>query len=134
MLRFKDVEEWLSEPASLNASPTVKNLPNVDADLQNDLYRFAGLNCVNIKRNEVTFNFASNEQQAKSAVQLFFKDGKAHLGKWVMPMSIDMNEILTNKPIDNLKNVTPFVRTCKHYIDCYTVRQQQFLSLKVFLL
>ncbi|XP_020290893.1 uncharacterized protein LOC109858236 isoform X2 [Pseudomyrmex gracilis] len=133
-LRFKNVEGRLNEPASLNVPSSLKNLPNVDVDLQNDLYRFAGLNCVNVHGNEVTFNFVStsNEQEAKNkyAVQMFIKDGKGHLGKWVMPMSIDMSEILAKTPIDSLKNLNPFVRTCKHYIDCYTERQQQFLSLK----
>lgn len=109
-------------------------IPNVEVDLQNDLYRFAGFYCVKSRRDEFIFNFTSTnaEQKDTYAVQIFVKDRKGNLGKWVMPMSIDMNYILSKSPIDELKNITVFVKNCKHNVDCYTMRQEQFLSLKVF--
>lgn len=109
-------------------------MPNVEVDLQNDMYRFAGLHCVRARRDEYVFNFTSTngeQEDNTQAVQIFIKDGKANLGKWVMPMSIDMNYILSKTPIDEIKNIKSFVKSCKHNVDCYIVRQEQFLSLKV---
>ncbi|XP_032666056.1 uncharacterized protein LOC116841793 [Odontomachus brunneus] len=135
MLRFKDVERKI-EPRNPKTSHFSK-FTNVEVQLQNDLYKFAGFRCVKFKRTEAIFNFTSaNEQQNDNtyAVQTLIKDGKASLGRWVMPMSVDMNEILTKTPIDKLKNLTAFMKNCKHNINCYTVRQEQFLSLKKYIL
>ncbi|XP_071565111.1 uncharacterized protein [Temnothorax nylanderi] len=135
-LRFKDVEERVTERPlqSLDVSSQTRNrVPNVEVDLQNDLYRFAGFRCVKFRRDEIIFNFISTNEKQKDnthAVQIFIKDGKGNLGKWVMPMSIDMNYILSKTPIDQLKNLTAFIKNCKHNVDCYTVRQEQFLSLQ----
>lgn len=113
-----------------------REISNVEVDLQNDLYNFAGFHCVKFRKDEVVFNFTSmSERQKKNiyAIQFFIKDGKARLGKWIMPMSIDMDDMLTKIPLDKLQNLTPFIKSCKHDIDCYIVRQEQFLSLKVYL-
>lgn len=130
-LRFKDVEERLSRnpKASSNFGKT-----NVEFDLQNNLYRFAGFHCVKFRRDEFVFNFTSTNEKQKDntyAVQIFIKDGKGKLGKWIMPMSIDMNYMLSKMSIDELKNLTSFIKNCKHNVDCYSTRKEQFLSLKV---
>ncbi|XP_072756998.1 uncharacterized protein [Anoplolepis gracilipes] len=132
-VRFENVEEHISELQNWENPSHSKGIPNVEVDLQTELYNFAGFRCVKFRRDEVVFNFTStNEQQKKDvyAVQIFIKDRKGHLGKWIMPMSIDMNDMLTKIPIDKLENLTPFLKTCKHDIDCYIIRQEQFLSLK----
>lgn len=135
-LRFANVEEHISESQSWETPSRSKEIPNVEVDLQNDLYNFAGLRCVKFRRDEVVFNFISTNEQQKEdiyAIQIFIKDRKGHLGKWILPMSIDVNDMLTKIPIDKLENITPFLKSCKHDIDCYIVRQEQFLSLKVYL-
>lgn len=136
-LRFKDVEEHLSELQNWETSSRPsKEIPNVQVDLQNELYNFTGFHCVKFRRDEVVFNFTSmNEHQERVSygVQIFIRNKKGYLGKWVMPMSINLNNMLTKIPIDKLENVTPFLKSCKHEIDCYIVRQKQFLSLKVYL-
>ncbi|XP_071647204.1 uncharacterized protein [Temnothorax longispinosus] len=135
-LRFKDVEERVTKRSLQSrdvSSRTRNSVPNVEVDLQNDLYRFAGFRCVKFRRDEIIFNFTSTNEKQKDnthAVQIFIKDGKGNLGKWVMPMSIDMNYILSKTPIDQLKNLTAFIKNCKHNVDCYTARQEQFLSLQ----
>ncbi|XP_011148716.1 uncharacterized protein LOC105188782 [Harpegnathos saltator] len=132
MLRFKDAEHLIKPPQNSNISH-LGRVPNVEVQLQNDLYKFAGLHCAKFRRSEVVFNFSSTDEHQKDnayAVQILVKDGKSSLGKWVMPMSIDMNQILTKIPIDKPSNLTAFAKYCKHNINCYTTRQQQFLSLK----
>ncbi|EZA57296.1 hypothetical protein DMN91_002763 [Ooceraea biroi] len=131
--RFRDVEKRATELLSSKTIPRRSKIPNVEVDLQNDLYRFAGLQCAQYRRQELIFNFNSMKEQWEDsiyALQIFLKNGKASLGKWVMPMSIDMNHLLTQTPIDDMKNLTSFLKNCKHNIDCYGVRQEQFLSLK----
>jgi hypothetical protein len=136
-LRFKDVEKRVAEkfPRVPEAPSRFSRTQNVQVDLQYDLYRFAGFQCVKFRRDECVFNFTSTNEDQKdntNAVQIFIKDEKASLGKWVMPMSIDMNYLLSKTPIDNLKNLSAFIKSCKHNVDCYSVRQEQFLSLKVY--
>ncbi|XP_011251333.1 uncharacterized protein LOC105248302 [Camponotus floridanus] len=131
-VRFENVEEHVSELQRETPSHP-REISNVEVDLQNDLYNFAGLHCVKFRKDEVVFNFTSTSERQKKdiyAIQFFIKDGKAHLGKWIMPMSIDMDDMLTKIPLDKLENLTPFIKSCKHDIDCYIVRQEQFLSLK----
>lgn len=141
-VRFKDVEQRPRRPIERRArSPEATSHsgkpPNVEVDLQNELYAFAGFHCAKFRRNEIVFNFtssrATDEERRDNdthAVQILMKDKKGELGKWVMPMSIDMNYILSKRPLDNLKNLTAFTKSCKHNIDCYAARQEQFLSLK----
>lgn len=135
-VRFAYVEEHVSELQSLETPSYPREIPNVEVDLQNDLYNFAGLRCVKFRRDEIIFNFTSTSEHQKEniyTVQIFIKDRKGYLGKWIMPMSIDMNDMLTKIPIDKLENLTPFIKSCKHDIDCYIIRQEQFLLLKVYL-
>lgn len=132
MWKFKDAERKI-EPRDPKTSH-FSRIMNVEVQLQNDLYKFAGFRCVKFKRAETIFNFTSASEQQKDntyAAQILVKDGKGNLGKWVMPMSVDMNEILTKTPINKLKHLTAFMKNCKHNINCYTVRQEQFLTLKV---
>lgn len=135
-LRFANVEEHISESQNWETPSRSREIPNVGVDLQNDLYNFAGLRCVKFRRDEIVFNFTSTSERQKKdiyAIQIFIKDRKGHLGKWILPMSIDVNDMLTKIPIDKLENLSPFLKSCKHDIDCYIVRQEQFLSLKVYL-
>ncbi|XP_076766640.1 uncharacterized protein LOC143433244 [Xylocopa sonorina] len=46
-----------------------------------------------------------------------------------MPMGIDLDDIVFDSPIDKLKNVPRFLKTCKHYIDCYSMRREQYTTL-----
>ncbi|KYN04859.1 hypothetical protein ALC62_04243 [Cyphomyrmex costatus] len=133
--RFKDIEDNVNERSlqSLEIPSTSSRILNVEDDLKDDLYRFAGFHCVKAQKNEFVFNFMSTNEKQKNdtqAVQIFVKDGKAELGKWVMPVSIDINDILSKTPIDNLDNLNPFLKSCKHHVDCYNERQRQFLLLK----
>ncbi|XP_070168850.1 DNA ligase 1 [Polyergus mexicanus] len=132
-LRFANVEGHISESQNWETSSRSREIPNIEVDLRNDLYNFAGLRCVKFRRDEVVFNFTSTSERQKKdiyAIQICIKDRKGHLGKWILPMSIDVNEMLTKIPIDKLENLSPFLKSCKHDIDCYIVRQEQFLSLK----
>lgn len=132
-LRFANVEEHISESQNWETPSRSREIPNVEVDLQNDLYNFAGLRCVKFRRDEIIFNFTSTSERQKKdiyAIQIFIKDRKGHLGKWILPMSIDVNDMLTKIPIDKLENLSPFLKSCKHDIDCYIIRQEQFLSLK----
>ncbi|KYM77309.1 hypothetical protein ALC53_12290 [Atta colombica] len=131
--RFKDIEDHMTKRPlqNLETSLTFSKLLNVA--LKNDLYRFAGFRCVKFQKDESVFNFTStNEKQTDNtqAVQIFIQDEKTKLGKWIMPVSININNILSKTPIDKLKKLTAFIKNCKHNVDCYTARQEQFLSLK----
>ncbi|KYN17163.1 PREDICTED: trigger factor-like [Trachymyrmex cornetzi] len=132
---FKDIEDHVTNRflQNLETPLTFSKILNVKAALENDLYRFAGFRCVKFRKNEYVFNFTSTREKQTDntqAVQIFIKDGKIKLGKWVMPVSININDILSKTPIDKIKKLTAFIKNYKHNVDCYIARQEQFLSLK----
>ncbi|KAG7213300.1 hypothetical protein KM043_002599 [Ampulex compressa] len=129
--KFGDIKN-ITNPETDNILLSNK-IPNVDIKIQNELYKYAGLYSSKCTKNEFVFKFRPSNRRDKDdtfAVQFFIQNGTATLGKWVMPMSVDMNNLASEIPIDKLKNVTPFLRACKHHIDCYWMRHKQFEALK----
>lgn len=129
---FKDVESVIESRDSRDLR--FSRMPDIETKLKDDLYKFAGFRSICLKKGEIIFNFTSVKDKQKEntqAIQIFIKDGKGYVGKWVMPMMVDINYMLKNINIENLKNIPPFIKSCKYNIDCYTLRQEQFLSLKV---
>lgn len=112
----------------------IYQVPDINIKLQSELYRYSGFYCVEFSQEQYIFNFSPLNRYDKEntfAVQILNKQNVGTLGKWIMPMSIDLDDLITEFSISKLKNVPRFVRTCKHYIDCYMIRCQQFNALKV---
>ncbi|CAK9821116.1 hypothetical protein ANTPLA_LOCUS11129 [Anthophora plagiata] len=113
-------------------SLTIDSIPDINKQLEFQLYKYSGFCCVKFTKYEYVFNFSSsNKYDNKNtfAVQILNNEEKGTLGKWLMPMAIDLNHLVSEIPIDNLKNVPNFLRTCKHYTDCYFIRHQQYATL-----
>ena len=111
----------------------IYKVSNTNVKLQSELYRYSGLYCVESSNEQHIFNFSPLNKYDKEntfAVQILNKQNVGTLGKWIMPMSVDLDDLISEFSISNLKNVPRFVRTCKHYIDCYIIRRQQFNALK----
>lgn len=131
--KFQDITDLTireTAPASHESQPPVHR--DVNAKLQNELYRYAGLSCVSFAEERYTFRLSPSgrsERENAYAVQILSKNGKGSLGKWVLPMSIDMDQLITRIPITLLNNIPSFLKTCKHLVDCYFLRQQQFQTL-----
>lgn len=112
------------------------HIPNVQTELCYELYRFVGLRCREfVESSRLVFEICSTEQNVTEndvyAVEILINEnGRGKLGKWVLPMSIDVQEILSKYPINNL-NIKHFVKTCKHHVDCYFCRLKQFKELQV---
>ncbi|XP_054003013.1 uncharacterized protein LOC128889412 [Hylaeus anthracinus] len=118
--------------ANTNTDSDTPEILDVDIELQFQLYRYAGIYCVKSSKEEFIFNFSSSHKYEKKgtfAVQILNKDNLGHLGKWIMPKSIDLNVLISIFPIQELKYIPSFVRTCKHYIDCHFLRQEQYHEL-----
>ncbi|KAK2581268.1 hypothetical protein KPH14_008058 [Odynerus spinipes] len=119
-VKFDD--EGLTE--SNDAGPT---------DIKLELYKYSGLYCTVANKSEqvIAFNSASREQQENQCAIQFLKEGrKMKTGKWVMPMSVDINQLKNEIPLNNIRNLLHFVKNSKHYVDCYQSRSQQFQELK----
>ncbi|KAF7388724.1 hypothetical protein HZH68_012666 [Vespula germanica] len=116
------------------SSISIKN-QNTSINLKNDLYRFAGIHCVKSDMAIVT-EFSAGDKVTNNSlfsIEILQINDQYKLGKWVMPLSIDLNDILSKYPLDNPKNLKPFLKCCKHYIDCYIYRRKQYYDLKKFL-
>lgn len=118
----------VSNPSSIS----IKN-KNTSINLKNDLYRFAGMHCVKFD-NPIVIEFSAGDKVASNSlfsIEILQTDDQYKLGKWVMPMSIDLNNILSKYSLDSPKNLKKLLKSCKHYIDCYIYRRKQYYDLKV---
>ncbi|XP_076655729.1 uncharacterized protein LOC143360602 isoform X2 [Halictus rubicundus] len=130
---FKDVKTD-SKSNALDTCFDLDNsqVPDVNVELETQLFRFAGFRCLEFTKKEFIFNLSPLNKYDKEhifVVQVLCKDAKWSLGKWTMPMSIDLGD-LVGQFSDNLKDVPNFIRTCKHYLDCYHIRHEQFNALE----
>lgn len=111
---------------------TSTRLPDVDSLFAREICTYLGFYCAKVTRNEYVFNFAGSESGDETfSVQIQSNAGEVSLGKWVMPMSVDMKKIHEKTPIESLGMVKPFLKNCKHHVDCYRVRKKQFDEFKV---
>ncbi|XP_012219794.1 uncharacterized protein MAL8P1.12-like [Linepithema humile] len=120
-----------------NKDAKFRKIPDVQTELCYEFYQFAGMQCVNCEGGFV-FEFSSTENFSKNdlyAVEILIDDnGRGKVGKWVLPMSIDISEILSRYPIDDLNSIKHFLKSCKHHIDCYMNRKEQAEKLQNLLL
>ncbi|XP_046471155.1 uncharacterized protein [Neodiprion pinetum] len=113
-----------------------KRLPDTDTEYIDQLYRLAGMHCTKFTENEYIFNFVSSSVDTADriyTVQVTCVSDKLKLGKWVMPMSINMNSILLQTPLTRTCDLKSFLMNCKHHIECYTNRVKQYNEFQVFL-
>ncbi|XP_006611821.1 uncharacterized protein LOC102678386 [Apis dorsata] len=107
-------------------------IPNVNLQLKSELYRYSGFYCVKFSEDEYIFNFSPlNKYDRKNifAIQILNNQKKGTLGKWVMPMSIDLNDLTSDFPITELRKIPHFLKICKQHIDSYFIRQTQYTAL-----
>lgn len=115
---------------------TANKIPNVNLQLKSELYRYSGFYCVKFSEEEYIFNFSPlNKYDRKNifAVQILNDQKKGILGKWIMPMSIDLNDLTSDFPITELRKIPHFLKTCKQHIDSYFIRQTQYNTLMVYI-
>ncbi|XP_033191382.2 uncharacterized protein LOC117157442 [Bombus vancouverensis nearcticus] len=111
---------------------TTDEVEDINLQLESELYRYSGFHCVKFSKQEHVFNFSPLNKYDKNnvfAVQILNDQHKGILGKWVMPMGIDLQDVICDFPILELKNVPHFLKICKQYIDCYFIRQEQYTTL-----
>ncbi|KAM0731080.1 hypothetical protein ACS0PU_002140 [Formica fusca] len=109
------------------------HIPDVQTELCHELYRFVGLRCREFNQNsklvfEIYNTVTKNDPYAIEI--LIDENGRGKLGKWVLPMSINVQEILSRYPIDNLSNIKHFLKSCKHHVDSYLCRLKQLEELQ----
>ncbi|EFN75610.1 uncharacterized protein LOC105191249 [Harpegnathos saltator] len=112
------------------------NVLDIRTKLRYDLYRFTGVRCT---KCEGSFVFEVSGADSVTGAEpyaveiLMDSHGCGKLGKWVLPMSIDVQGILSRHPIEDLNNVRQFLKSCKHHVDCYICRAKQLEELRNFL-
>ncbi|XP_017760066.1 PREDICTED: uncharacterized protein LOC108550743 [Eufriesea mexicana] len=118
-------------PSSTSSDLNTK-IPDVNIQLETELHKYSGLHCVKFSAEEYVFHFTPPNKYDREnifAVQILNNQGKGTLGKWVMPMGIDLNDIVSEYPITDLRNIPNFLRICKQHVNAYFVRQQQYIIL-----
>ncbi|KAK2587653.1 hypothetical protein KPH14_003773 [Odynerus spinipes] len=109
--------------------------PDTIIDIKEDLYIFAGIHCVQLEAGYV-FQFSTGCKITANdiyCVEILKTGSRYKLGRWVMPMSIHLKDMVLQYPLHSLKNFKPFLNCCKHHIDCYASRREQYYQLKDFL-
>ncbi|XP_033337024.2 uncharacterized protein LOC117226598 [Megalopta genalis] len=126
---FKDVK-FEPDVNTLDIIVDPSKIPNTNVQLESELFRFGGLSCLQISTKDCIFNLSSFNEYDKQqifAVQIIYGDNKWTLGKWHMPFDLDD---IVHRFSSNIKDVPSFVRSCKHYLDCYFIRREEFNALK----
>ncbi|XP_014601428.1 PREDICTED: putative uncharacterized protein DDB_G0289963 [Polistes canadensis] len=83
--------------------------------------------------NIKVFAFSTGEKITNDnlfCVEILTTGNNLKLGKWVMPPSTDMKDILSEFPLDKNKNLKSFLKCCKQHVNCYSYRQEQYNNLK----
>lgn len=136
--KFKKIKITFDQKTSDVSNDTdIFEVPNINTELEFQLYKYAGIYCVKFSEKELIFNFSSSNKYKKEdtfAVQILNQNAEWGLGKWIMPMAIDLNDLMTMFSIKNLKYIHHFIRTCKYYVDSYFLRHEQYHALKVHVL
>lgn len=132
--KFKKIKITFDQKTSDVSNDTdIFEVPNINTELEFQLYKYAGIYCVKFSEKELIFNFSSSNKYKKEdtfAVQILNQNAEWGLGKWIMPMAIDLNDLMTMFSIKNLKYIHHFIRTCKYYVDSYFLRHEQYHALK----
>ncbi|XP_014486239.1 PREDICTED: uncharacterized protein LOC106750421 isoform X2 [Dinoponera quadriceps] len=109
------------------------DLPDVRTELCCDFYRFAGIRYTRCDSTFV-FEMSGTDKVTRSglyAVEILTdNNGCGKLGRWALPMSVDVQKILLQHPIDDLNNMRQFVKSTKHHVDCYVCRAKQLEELQ----
>lgn len=123
-------------PTTSRNTPNVQSWWNWNTELYCDISRFIGIPCIKIKQNsKFIFEMSNAKDIAKRnlyAIEILIdENGHGKLGKCVLPNFINVHDILSQYPVDDLNNVKYFLKSCKHHIDCYFSRLKQVDELKV---
>ncbi|XP_011171004.1 uncharacterized protein LOC105203797 [Solenopsis invicta] len=105
-----------------------------NTELYHDIFQVTEMLCVKSDQNlkfvfEIS-NIKDIEKMNFYVIEILVDNGCGKLGRCALPNFIDMRNILSRYPIDNLNNVKHFLKSCKHRIDCYFSRLKQIDELK----
>ncbi|KAK1126238.1 hypothetical protein K0M31_004871 [Melipona bicolor] len=128
--KFKN-SKCIIQPSDISSLRT-DDIQNINLQLESELYRYSGFYCVKFTKQEYIFNFSCSNKYDKDnifAIQIFNDQNKGVLGKWVMPMAIDLKDMISDFPIDELKNIPCLLKICKQHIDSYFIRHEQYTTL-----
>ncbi|KAI4501535.1 hypothetical protein M0802_003412 [Mischocyttarus mexicanus] len=115
---------------------TKKQVVPINLNLNHDLYKFSGLYCAHNTNTQCVIVIHSLwEHQKKNlfAIEFIKRNKKIQVGKWVMPISVDIKQLLIEVPLNTIEDIIPFARNCKQHVDCYLMRLQQYKKFKSFL-
>ncbi|XP_078037903.1 uncharacterized protein LOC144470512 [Augochlora pura] len=105
-------------------------IPNVNVELETEIFRFGGFSTLELSPKDCIFNLSSFNKYDKKqeyGIQVVYGNNKWSLGKWCMPFDL---EDTVHRFSSQIKDIPNFIRSCKHYLDCYSIRREQFNMLK----
>ncbi|XP_012542078.2 uncharacterized protein LOC105839957 [Monomorium pharaonis] len=113
----------------------VQSHQNCSTELYHDISQITEMPCVKIEKNMKFFfeidNVKNISKKDQYEIEILIDDnGHGKLGKCLLPDFIDVHNILSRHPIDDLNNVKHFLKSCKHRIDCYYSRLKQIDELE----
>lgn len=124
-----------SRPLHNGEAATFHDIPHVQTKLFHDFYELVGIRCVKFERkSSFVFEMCSNESVTENNYMveiLIDDDGRGLLGNSKLPVTVYVEEILSQYPINDISNVKHFLNCCKHYVDTYVCRVEQFTDLEV---
>lgn len=98
--------------------------------IKDELLKLAGLRCIKIVKDDYVFEFTvkgdDDNKRINYFIQLLKVDNVIKLGKWNFPLLLDVNDIWNEINVVDVNTLSQFLRKCKHCIECYHHRMNQF--------
>ncbi|XP_015173588.1 PREDICTED: uncharacterized protein LOC107064910 [Polistes dominula] len=128
--RFKNIKGTNSQNTLVDKKKQI-----VPIDINHELYRYSGLYCAQVVATKFIIGFSSflKHQEEKFAIEFIFQNKTIRVGKWIMPMSVDMKQLLSEVSLNTVEDLHPFLRNCKLHVDSYIMRLQQYQTFKSYL-
>lgn len=101
-----------------------------------ELWTYSGLYGIQSTDNRYIIGFNSSWKEQKQnlfIIEFHKQENNIKIGKWIMPMSVGITQLLSEVPLNKMNRIIPFVENCKHHCNCYMFRLQQYQVFKVFI-
>ncbi|XP_066599334.1 uncharacterized protein [Prorops nasuta] len=122
---FKNVQSSLSKST---CSVPQSRILNKGTEIQMELFHYTGLSCKKFKGSDFVFEFNCNNETF--VVEIIKTKEMWTIGKWVMPPSIDMKQLISQYSLNEFTSLLTFIKHLKFHIECYKERSTNFKKLQ----
>ncbi|XP_066600611.1 uncharacterized protein [Prorops nasuta] len=101
---------------------------NKATEIKMELFHYTGLSCKKFKGSNYVLEFNCNNETF--VVEIIKTKEMWTIGKWFMPPSIDMKQLISQYSLNEFTSLLTFLKHLKFHIECYKERTTNFKKLQ----